>query len=90
MSTLVDENTALKAALEKAQQRLLTESLDPQDKARERSRRKSQKHRTRVEAIKGKMQQHSEAPKPSFFATNLKYAAFTAFCTLQWLSYNNS
>jgi hypothetical protein len=64
--------------VDKIQQRLVTEQLDPAEKTRQRSRRKGEKHRARVEAIRDRMNQETDIKKPSFYASNLSYAVFSA------------
>lgn len=76
-----DLDVKVKTALEAAEERLVTQMLSPEEKAKVRSRRKSAKHRQRVEAIRRRMGEDLDA-KPSACESNFVFATFTGMHSL--------
>ena len=77
--------------IDEIQSRILSQQLTPEERTKAHNKRKGDKHRARVEAIKkriGREQQSqvAELHKPSFFSSNTDYSVFLALGVLRQFS----
>ena len=61
-------------ALDDMQTKIIDNNLTKEERKQERNKRKSMKHRARLDSLREHMSEHHDPPKPAYIADNIAYA----------------